>query len=368
MIFVLTSQLKPGMIIGQSVMNDATVVPLLVEGQKLTLPHIKRLRSLNLPGVYIKTRYSEDIIAQGFISPELRHKVTTELKSICKSYTQSSVITPAMATRLTEMSQTLMDHVLSKDEYLLNMVEIKTFDNYTFSHSINVATLATLIGIQLGYSRLSLQELTSAGLMHDLGKLEIPLDIVNKPSKLTDEEFHFMQSHPERAVRRLKTSVKISRTVLDGICSHHEKMDGSGYPLGLESSNIPLCGRILAVADVYDALTTSRSYRPAWQVKEALEYMGTCSGTHFDSDILDAFFKTVAVYPVGSMVKLNDDSIALVTKNTQGHMMRPMIRILHSRFHAPGTEISLAEDIYYSALSIVKSLNADNEIPMEIFE
>lgn len=368
MIFVPTPQLKPGMIIGQSVMNGATVVPLLVSNQKLTLENIKRLRILNFPGVYIKTKYSEDILAEGFISPELRHKITTELKDICKSYTNRATITPAMVSRLSEISSSLMDYVLSKDEYVLNMVEIKTFDNYTYSHSINVATLATLIGIQLGYSRLSLQELTSAGLMHDLGKLEIPLDIINKPSALTEEEYHSVQSHPERAVRRLKSSYKISLTVLDGICSHHEKIDGTGYPFGLSGADIPLCGRILAVADVYDALTTARSYRPAWSTKDALEYMASCSGAHFDEDILSAFFKTIAVYPVGSMVKLTDDSIALVTKNIQGHMLRPVVRILSSRSQTPGTEISLADDPRYATLSILKTLNADNEIPMEIFE
>jgi HD-GYP domain-containing protein (c-di-GMP phosphodiesterase class II) len=356
------------MIIGQSVTNDSTIVPLLIENQKLTIQNIKRLRALNFPGVYIKTKYSEDILAQGFINPELRRKITTELKEICKSYTRRATITPAMVSRLTEISSSLMDYILSKDEYVLNMIEIKTFDNYTYSHSINVATIATLIGIQLGYSKLSLQELTSAGLMHDLGKLEIPLDIINKPSSLTEEEYHFVQSHPERAVRRLKSSYKISMTVLDGICSHHEKMDGSGYPFGLSSSGIPLCGRILAVADVYDALTTARSYRPAWTTKDALEYMASCSGTHFDEDILNAFFKTIAVHPVGSMLKLTDDSIALVTKNIQGHMLRPVVRILSSRFHAPGIEISLADDPRYATLSILKSLNADSEIPMEIFE
>jgi len=365
MIFVQTNQLKPGMIVGQSVMNDVAVVPLLLADQKLTIRNIRRLRELNVPGVYIKTKYSEDIIAQGFVDPILKQKITSDLKNVCRNFVSKSAITSSMANTLIEVSSSLMDHILSKDEYVLNMVEIKTFDNYTYSHCINVASLATLIGIQLGYSRVSLQELTSAGLMHDFGKLDVPIGIINKPASLTTEEFSIVKRHPTYAINKLKTSMKISLTVLDGIASHHEKYDGSGYPNGLVGANIPLCGRILAVADVYDALTTARSYRPAWQTKDTLDFMASNSGTHFDPDILNAFFKTISVYPVGTMVKLTDDSIALVIKNTPGCMLDPVIRILSSKKLSNGTEFDLAK---VENLHIVKSIDADSEIPMEIFD
>ncbi|QAT43363.1 HD-GYP domain-containing protein [Aminipila luticellarii] len=365
MIFVQTNQLKPGMIVGQAVMNDVSVIPLLLTDQKLTIRYIRKLRAMNVPGIYIKTKYSEDIVAQGFVDPALKQKITADLKSVCRNFVSKSAITSSMANTLIDVSSSLMDHILSKDEYILNMVEIKTFDNYTYSHSINVASLATLIGIQLGYSRVSLQELTSAGLMHDFGKLEVPIGIVNKPSSLTTEEFAVMKKHPTLAVNKLKSSMKISLTVLDGIASHHEKYDGTGYPNGLSGANIPLCGRILAIADVYDALTTARSYRPAWQTKDALDFMASNSGTHFDPDILNAFFKTISVYPVGTMVKLTDDSIALVIKNTPGCMLDPVVRILSSKRSDMGTEFDLAKT---ADLHIVKSIDADSEIPMEIFE
>ncbi|MFV0517219.1 MAG: HD-GYP domain-containing protein [Aminipila sp.] len=365
MIFVQTNQLKPGMIVGQSVMNEVAAVPLIPVDQKLTIRNIKRLKELNIHGVYIKTKYSEDIIAQGFVSPVLKQKITADLKSVCRNFVTKAAITPNMATTLLDVSSSLMDHILSKDEYVLNMVEIKTFDNYTYSHCINVASLATLIGIQLGYSRVSLQELTSAGLMHDFGKLDVPISIINKPAALTTEEFALVKKHPIYAINKLKTSMKISLTVLDGIASHHEKYDGSGYPNGLSGPNIPLCGRILAIADVYDALTTSRSYRPAWSTKDTLDFMARNSGTHFDPDILNAFFKTISVYPVGTMVKLTDDSIALVVKNTPGCMLDPIIRILSSKKLDPGSEYNLAE---VPDLHILKSIDADSEIPIEIFD
>ena len=365
MIFVNTNHLKPGMIIGQSIFSGDTVIPLVVEDQKLTIRNIKKLRELNIPGLYIKTKYSSDIVAQGFVEPALKMKITNDLKNVCKDFISKSAITPAMANTLLEVSSSLMDHILAKDDYVLNMVEIKTFDNYTYSHCINVATLSTLIGIQLGYSKLSLQELTAAGLMHDFGKLDIPISIINKPGSLTTEEFAAIKNHPAYAVRKLKNSMKISLTVLDGIASHHEKFDGSGYPNGLAGPNIPLCGRILAVADVYDALTTSRSYRPAWPTKDALDFMAKHSGTHFDPDILNAFFQTIAVYPIGTMVKLTDNSIALVIKNTPGCMLDPCVRVLSSTTIEVGTELDLAKT---PDLHIVKSIDGDSEIPMEVFE
>lgn len=365
MIFVQTNQLKPGMIIGQSIMTDASIVPLIVENQKLTIRNIKRLRELNIPGVYIKTKYSEDIVAQGFVDPVLKQKITKDLKSVCKDFITKSAITPSMANTLLNVSSSLMDHILSKDEYVLNMVEIKTFDNYTYSHSINVATLATLIGIQLGYGRVSLQELTSAGLMHDFGKLDVPISIINKPASLSTEEFAKVKQHPLLGVEKLKHSMKISFTVLDGIASHHERFDGSGYPNGLAGANIPLCGRILAIADVYDALTTSRSYRPAWTTKDTLDYMARQSGTHFDPDILNAFFQTISVYPIGTMVKLTDDTIALIIKNTPGCMLHPVVRVLSSSNYSSGYEMDLAK---VADLNILKSIDADSEIPIEIFD
>lgn len=365
MIYVQTSQLRPGMIIGQSVMNDVSLVPLIVENKKLTIRNIRRLKELNIPGIYIKTKYSEDIVAHTFVDPVVKQKLTTDLKNMSRSFVTNSAITPSMASTLLNVSSSLIDHILSKDEYVINMVEIKTFDNYTYSHSLNVATLATLIGLQLGYSRLSLQELSQAGLMHDFGKLEIPVAIINKPAPLTSREFQAIRNHPSLAVEKLKGSMRISLTVLDGIASHHEKFDGTGYPQGLSGPNIPLCGRILAVADVYDALTTSRSYRPAWQTKDALDFMASQSGLHFDPDILTAFFKCIAVYPVGTMVRLSDNSIALVIKNVPGCMLDPHVRILSSRMMPAGTELDLA---HTPDLHIIKSIDAGSEIPMEIFE
>lgn len=364
MIFVHIDQLRPGMIVGQSLTVDTAQVPLIIVNQKLTIRNIRKLRELNVPGVYIKTKYSEDVVATPFIDPVVRQKITNDLKKICNNFIAKAAITSEMANKLVDLSGELMNRVLEKDSYLINMVEIKTFDNYTYSHSVNVAMLSTLIGLQLGYSKVSLKELTIAGLMHDFGKLEIPIAIINKPAELTEEEFAMIQQHPTLAVNRLKHTVQISMTALDGIASHHEKFNGTGYPYGLEGSDIPLCGRILAIADVYDALTTARSYRPAWQVRDALEFMRRQSNIHFDPYILNEFFKTIALYPVGSMVKLSDGSTALVIKNYAGKIDSPVVRILVSTTLALGSEIDLSET---HMLKISSSLDANNEIPYEIF-
>lgn len=365
MIFIHTSQLKPGMVVAQAVSNLSSIVPLLLENQTLTENNISRLKALNIPGIYIKTKFSEDIVAHSVLDPEVKQKAVADLKDVCQKFIASSAINSHLISNFMAISSSILDDILSRDEHVINMIEIKDFDNYTYSHSVNVASLATLIGIQLGYSRISLRELTMAGLMHDIGKLDIPVSIINKPGALDPQEYELIRKHPDLALKRLSPSMKISLTVLDGIGSHHEKYDGSGYPLGLDGSNIPLCGRILAVADVYDALTTSRSYRPAWDTKDTLDFMASKSNTHFDPYVLDAFFKTIAVYPIGTLVKLTDGSIALVVGHTPGCMLDPIVRILSSSSLSTEEDLDLAK---IENLHIAKSLDADQEIPYEIFE
>lgn len=365
MIFIHTSQLKPGMIVAQAVSNIASVVPLLLANQKLTANNIARLKALHIPGIYIKTKHSEDIVAHGVLDPEVKQKAIADLKDVCQKFIAGSSINAHLVNDFMAISSSILDDILSKDDHIISMIEIKNFDNYTYSHSVNVASLATLIGIQLGYSRISLRELTMAGLMHDIGKLDIPISIINKPGALDEHEYELIRRHPDFALKRLSPSMRISLTVLDGIGSHHEKYDGSGYPLGLDGSSIPLCGRILAVADVYDALTTSRPYRPAWDIKDTLDFMASKSGTHFDPYVLDAFFKTIAVYPIGTLVKLTDGSIALVVGHTPGCMLDPVVRILSSTTMSSDEDLDLSK---IADLHIAKSLDADHEIPYEIFE
>ncbi len=169
---------------------------------------------------------------------------------------------------------------------------------------------------------------------------------------MTPEEYDIVKKHPLTAVEQLKKKGYVSQSVLSGIESHHEKYDGTGYPYGLKGDQIPLYGKILAIADVYDALTSTRSYRRACFPNEAIEYVMGCADVHFDYEILKAFLKNIAAYPVGTFVSLSDGNIAVVVKNLQQNALRPIIRIIYPD-GTTSKNINLSYDLNYANITIV---------------
>lgn len=365
MIFVDVNHLKPGMICAKDLNIPTSVVPLLLANYPITSENIMRLKAMNLPGVYVKTSIELNLGSTDFIDPSVKQAITSNIKDVFCEFTGKSSISNHLVKKMEQAASDLVDFILQKESYILNVLEIKSFDDYTYSHSINVASLSTLIGLGLGYSSVSLKELALAGLLHDIGKLEIPLSIINKPAPLNSFEFDIIKNHPDLGLKKLKNSMRISHTVLSGVCTHHERFDGTGYPNGITGANIPLCGRIIAVADVFDALTTCRIYRPPMSVKDTLDYMLSLSGTHFDPYLIDTFFKIVCVYPVGTTVRLSDSSTAVVLENVSGHMLDPIITILDSHTFSLGDTIDLSK---YDNLFIVNTLDPNSPIPDEVFE
>jgi len=190
-----------------------------------------------------------------------------------EKFAHSSRIIKDNITEVKDMASVLVNSMLNNDEVMINLSSLKDYDNYTYTHSLSVALLCITIGIKMGMRESSLIDLACCGLLHDIGKMAVPLSILNKPGVLTEEEFSIIKQHPTIAYEHLEGTQALSSAVLRGIESHHEKYDGSGYPKGLKARYIPLYGRVLAVADVYDALTSDRPYREARFAHEAIEYM-----------------------------------------------------------------------------------------------
>ncbi|RPF49107.1 HD-GYP domain-containing protein (c-di-GMP phosphodiesterase class II) [Hydrogenoanaerobacterium saccharovorans] len=342
MIYVPLKHLKPGMILARDVTCGSCFFSLLVAGQKLSSSIIAKLAKNNIQGVYIQSQFCGDLEVTEVVDSELKQTVITELKHFYNDYASHATISLSSIKAISNTVNDLVNHILSKEECLINIVDIKDYDTYTYTHSMYVCILCILIGIQQCYPKSTLTELGICGLLHDIGKLDVPLEIINKKSVLTNEEFKVMQSHPDKAVVRLSPCHQISSAVLKGILTHHEKYNGTGYPQGLMGKNIPLYGRITALADVYDALTSQRSYRKAWSSSDAIEYMMGCADTHFDFELLQSFLKTVAIYPVGTVVELSNGFIAVVIQNSAQNILRPKIRLLLPQEHT-GEEIDLAD-------------------------
>ncbi|MDD2997855.1 MAG: HD-GYP domain-containing protein [Erysipelotrichia bacterium] len=227
-----------------------------------------------------------------------------------------------------EVSHTMVEEVLQAPDAIMNLMDIKSFDDYTFTHNVNVATISLLIGVAMGFSREEMDDLGTGCLLHDIGKLKIPLSILNKEGKLTDQEFAEMRAHPTYGYDILAKSKGISERAKMVVVQHHEKFEGSGYPRKLKGTEISLFGRICAVADVYDALTTDRPYRVAMPPYEAMKILTAGMDNHFDPKIVGVFIRKFSLYPAGSLVELNDGSIALVLKNNPVSVVRPVIKIV----------------------------------------
>lgn len=194
---------------------------------------------------------------------------------------------------------------------LLRVLRLKDKDEYTYLHSVAVCALMIALARQLDLDDAMTAEMGTAGLLHDIGKMAVPLDVLNKPAKLTDEEFALMQTHPEKGFRLLEQTPALPPLALDVCRHHHEKVDGTGYPQRLRGDQISLAARMGAICDVYDALTSNRSYKAAWSPAESVTHMREWEG-QFDPELLFAFMKSVGIFAIGMVVQLRTNRLGLV--------------------------------------------------------
>lgn len=215
-------------------------------------------------------------------------------------------------------------------EAFLNLARLKTKDDYTYMHSVAVCALMIALGKQLGLNGEELKEAGLAGLLHDVGKMMVDQDVLNKPGKLTDEEFELIKEHPRRGWEILQGSSDITPTALDVCLHHHERMDGKGYPERLSAEQISLFARMGAVCDVYDALTSNRCYKNGWEPAETIRKMAEWRQGHFDERVFQAFVKTIGIYPSGTLVRLKSGRLAIVMEQTEKSLLTPVVKVFFS--------------------------------------
>ncbi len=213
---------------------------------------------------------------------------------------------------------------------LISVARLKTSDEYTYMHSVAVCALMIALGRHLGLADEQIREAGTAGLLHDLGKARIPPDILNKPGKLSEREFTIMKTHPCHGWDMLRQVRGMGEAALDVCLHHHEKMDGSGYPDGLAGESISLVARMGAVCDVYDAVTSNRPYKKGWDPAESLRNMARWTGSHLDPRIFAAFVKSVGIYPVGSLVRLESGLMGVVVDQAESSLLTPRVRTFFS--------------------------------------
>ncbi|MFM9912634.1 MAG: HD-GYP domain-containing protein [Methylophilaceae bacterium] len=233
------------------------------------------------------------------------------------------------ATEAVAMVEEISASVMRNPSALISLARLKTKDDYTYMHSVAVCALMVSLSKQLGLDKETTRQAGVAGLLHDIGKMAIPTEVLDKPGKLTPEEFIIIQGHPMAGYNILLEAKGAPESALDVARHHHEKIGGGGYPDKLINGQISQLARMGAVCDVYDAITSNRPYKEGWDPSESLKRMATWQG-HFDETIFQSFVKSIGIYPIGSLVRLESGRLAVVIDQSKKSLTTPKIKIFFS--------------------------------------
>jgi|LGVF01.2.fsa_nt_gb HD-GYP domain-containing protein (c-di-GMP phosphodiesterase class II) len=324
--FVPTFCLREGMILGDNLFGGKGEL-VLVRETVLTPDYIYRIRKLNYNGIYVEDALSKDIQIVNVINDRVRAQTVKCVREVFISTEKKNPLSKKRFADMQNQIESIVDEILNNDNVMVNMVDLKVFDDYTYFHSVNVAVLSIVLGSSIGLKRKELCNLGFAALLHDIGKVFIDRDILNKNGVLTDDEFVAIKKHSELGCNYLKKGLAVPLTVREGILDHHEKFGGGGYPNNIKGNNISLFGRIISIADVYDALTSDRPYRKAVKPSEVIEYIMGSSCTLFDPELVKTFVRKIAPFPTGTSVKLSNGLIGIVIENYESYCLRPKVRI-----------------------------------------
>lgn len=343
---VTMDELRPGMKLAQDIiLNDGRF--LLLKGFTLKERYLDKIRLYDIPYVYVEDEYEEPAYSsEEAIYTETFHTIRNIMKAVRNG---RNVDVDSVKKTVSEIVQ----RIINDDDVFMKLTGIRDIDNYTYLHSVDVCIYSIIAGKGMNLPLEVLNNLALGAILHDIGKCKIPLSILNKPAKLTDEEYEIIKKHTEYGYEILHRTTGLNEDIAKIALCHHEHWDGSGYPYGLKGDEIDLLSRIVAIADVYDALTANRVYRKRFMPHEAAEYILSNSGAQFDSDVLKTFMDNIAVYPADIIVMLNTGELARVIESKGPPSIRPKVMVITRKEGPPVIEPYIIDLAKHPELSIV---------------
>lgn len=340
------SRIEEGMALGQDIYDGEGR---LILGKHLILndEYIRNLSSLGFPGIYIDDEFSEDLIIPQVIRPEVKREA---LKKVHDLFLENPTL-PMEQQNLQKVVMDVMEDVLNNGDVMCNMLDVKTYDDYTYFHSVNVAVLSAMIGAACNMNQTELNILTTAAMLHDVGKRFLEKDILCAQRELTEEEREQIKQHPKLGYEFLKDNFEFSSHVYTAVLQHHEWYNGGGYPQQKSGTEISIYARIIKLVDVYDALTSKVPYHEAVSPSEAVEYIMANAGAEFDPELVNIFMRKISVYPVGCEIELSDGRTAVVMENYRDFILRPKVKVIPD-----GEIIDLKSDEKARCLTILELL------------
>lgn len=324
MLKIKTSSIRPGMQLSKSIYSDEGQL-LIDNGVKFKKSIIEKLENYKIESVYIKwDREEESEVTEAIIEATKEEALTLLKQSIGDIQSTKKLAID----RIKKVVSDIIEELLSKKGTLVNLTSIRTIDDHTFIHSINVCILSLIMGFTLEYNTQQLESLGTGSLLHDLGKVGIEPHILNKPGALTYGEHQIIKKHAIFGYEMIKNVEGLSEESICIIRDHHERYDGKGYPLGKRSTEIHEFARVVAICDVYDALTSNRVYRFGMPPHIGVEYLISMGGYQFDQNLVKTFIKHICLYPEGTLVELESGEKGVVIESNKIFPTRPVVKIL----------------------------------------
>lgn len=325
-------KVEVGDVLGKPVYDEKCQL-LLAKDVALTQSYIERLKKSNIQCIYIEDELSEGIEFNNVISDELKVKSISRVKTVFKEMTENKGHSYQVKSldAIKDVIDEIMDMIYDNPSTLFCMTELMGTDMYTYNHSAEVAILSMLVAKSMKLNETFIKKIGIGAMLHDIGKMQIPGEVLNKVAPLTDEEIKLVKEHVQFGYDMLKENDYVSPLSRQIVLLHHEKLNGVGYPYGLSGDQIPIHVRIVTLCDIFNAVSSNRAYKGRLNADEALEILRAEAVYELDRDIYYHLLKVVNIYPPGTVVELSNGDLGIVVKENHEAQTRPVVQVIRDR-------------------------------------